>query len=702
MKLIINSNHIKDKNTSKIQYKSNKKYIKKHYETKYTSLKRKMDKRRKLSISAAGLMGSAGTNILNPNIAGAGNEKREDVSMASVVSDASRSIGYSIHAYRTSKKLVDSGAKVGAEAVRAGDFVATKAARKHSLQLTKLERAKKRGEKYINRKVGKIDKNLYSEAIKTGNFGVTTKMVDVRFNAERIGKFNEKYNQDQNLVIDAASKGAKTVAGIRDGYRITATVGRSGLYPIMGSFKAMGDIGVDVNKLALKDAYMSYSGSINVSHKAYDIKRTEKIRANEKSKKTQRIQNETRKRNMRRNKRNANKSGKGIKGNAKSAGRKIKRSAAMIVKRVAGILLNTKVFITALIVIFMMAPITSCLSVGMNVGTVIITTLAASTYQANSADIDDAALYYQLLELEFLEYFNNIEGNFPGFDEYIIIINGSVGHNPFALIAFLTAVYEDFVFNNYIRSVLDAIFEAHYSYFIEEKMELRTRTETRTGTTTETRTGTDEDGNSYEYTVEVEYQYEVEVEYEWHILIVNLTAMDFIELLRSRMDEEQRAHFEVLMMSQGNRWYVNSPFPFNWHPYISSPYGWRIHPVTGELEMHLGVDIAQPLGTPVLSAQNGEVIVAEYADEYGNFIVIEELRLVYTSWYGSIYQHIQTRYAHLNAMFVSVGNIVEIGDEIGTVGWAEEYEEYHLHFEVVVNGRHLNPLFFAWGGGDIN
>ncbi len=114
---------------------------------------------------------------------------------------------------------------------------------------------------------------------------------------------------------------------------------------------------------------------------------------------------------------------------------------------------------------------------------------------------------------------------------------------------------------------------------------------------------------------------------------------------------------------------------------ISSSYGMRFHPVLGYTRMHRGVDFAAPRGTPVRAAGDGVVQVAGNGGSYGNYI-----RIQHTSKYS-------TAYAHLTgfARGVAKGTRVKQGQVIGYVGATGRATGPHLHYEVLVGGRQMNP-----------
>jgi len=113
--------------------------------------------------------------------------------------------------------------------------------------------------------------------------------------------------------------------------------------------------------------------------------------------------------------------------------------------------------------------------------------------------------------------------------------------------------------------------------------------------------------------------------------------------------------------------------------YVSSDYGYRIHPITKEKTMHYGIDIAAPVGTYVHAIADGEIIMARGNGTAGNEIKIKHKN------------GIETRYLHMDKKTVKVGDKVKVGQIIGTVGDTGRVTGAHLHFEVIINGEHINP-----------
>ncbi|MBW8384345.1 MAG: peptidoglycan DD-metalloendopeptidase family protein [Youngiibacter sp.] len=112
---------------------------------------------------------------------------------------------------------------------------------------------------------------------------------------------------------------------------------------------------------------------------------------------------------------------------------------------------------------------------------------------------------------------------------------------------------------------------------------------------------------------------------------------------------------------------------------VSSPYGWRIHPILGYSKFHTGIDFAAASGTAVKAVKGGVVILAKYNSSYGNYIIVD---------HGN---GISSLYAHLKGFNTSLGSRVSQGQTIGFVGSTGMSTGPHLHFEIRVNGDHVNP-----------
>ena len=327
------------------------------------------------------------------------------------------------------------------------------------------------------------------------------------------------------------------------------------------------------------------------------------------------------------------------------------RSAAMLVKR------NPKVII-ALVVLFLVVNIISSLF-GMlsSVGGSGVAAIFATTYLSEESEIEAVSLAYNRWEMDLLMEIQNAGQNHPGFDKYRFN-TGEISHCPFELIAYLTATHFIFTLDD-IETKLRALFDEQYQLSFTPSIKTRFR-----------------------YVEDINGGM-IRVYYDWNVMTVTLTALNFTDLIHSRMNAEQRLHFDLLMQTRGQRQIVANPFGFGWQPFITSEYGYRIHPITGVRDLHRGIDIGVPTGTPILAGFDGTVIFAGESGGYGNVVIIQ----------GD--NGLEARYAHMDTLGVNAGQNVYMGDVIGTVGSTGSSTGPHLHMEILRNGQFLNPIFFT-------
>jgi murein DD-endopeptidase MepM/ murein hydrolase activator NlpD len=116
------------------------------------------------------------------------------------------------------------------------------------------------------------------------------------------------------------------------------------------------------------------------------------------------------------------------------------------------------------------------------------------------------------------------------------------------------------------------------------------------------------------------------------------------------------------------------------HGWLTGYFGGRSDPFTGEPGFHQGLDISTEKGDPVFATADGVIDAASYTGDYGNLIVIQHA-------FG-----LSTRYGHLSAFMVKPGQHVKRGDVIGRVGSTGRSTGAHLHYEILANGKLINPL----------
>ena len=370
---------------------------------------------------------------------------------------------------------------------------------------------------------------------------------------------------------------------------------------------------------------------------------------------------------------------------AKEAFTKTANAATGIAKKLQEIAVKNKTLIItvgifSLLLIMIMSALSSCGS--MFTGTV--TTTMASTYLSLPAEIDAADLSFTQKEMELQNKIDRIESDYPGYDEYDYSL-GAIGHDPFTLISYLSAVHTEFTAAD-VEDEIQELFNAMYSLTTEEVEETRTRTVTKTGT----RTVADAEGNPVldaDGNVQTEeYEYEDEEEYTVTILRVTLTVTPLESIVAGRMDTEQAEIFAAYTETKGGLQVFGTPVDYYWYYYISSYYGYRKNPNTGAEELHRGVDIAVLTGTVVYATHDGTVMQAAYDSYYGNYVVITDSK-GYT-----------TKYAHMDSLTVSAGQSVKKGDTVGKSGNTGSSTGSHLHIECLYNGEYYNPLFYFEAG----
>lgn len=129
----------------------------------------------------------------------------------------------------------------------------------------------------------------------------------------------------------------------------------------------------------------------------------------------------------------------------------------------------------------------------------------------------------------------------------------------------------------------------------------------------------------------------------------------------------------------GNTYTFSAPCAAPLQGVVTSPYGWRDHPIGGEYKFHHGVDIGAGMGTPIGSFAGGTVLEVGVGTVYGNYALVDHGD-GFTSFYG-----------HMDSVTVKEGQQVEVGQEIGKVGSTGQSTGPHLHFQMKKNGKIIDP-----------
>ena len=336
----------------------------------------------------------------------------------------------------------------------------------------------------------------------------------------------------------------------------------------------------------------------------------------------------------------------GARGTAKGAA-SVSGKFKRLLKRLAGP--RRKVLAWVLAVLFALFFFFSLLSSCSNLLSGGFHAVLATSYSADDDDINRAEACYSGLEAGLKKQIDDAEREHPGYDEYLYQV-GTIGHDPHELISYLTAVYNDFTFEQ-IQPVLRQLFSRQYRLSFLPKTETRERTVTETDPLTGKQTTRQES--------------------ETHrTLTVDLNAAAFSDVIAADLARLGAAdRYAVYLQTRGNRQYFSSPFAFGWNLFAS----------VGADES-ARIDVSS--GTQVLSMLDGTVTRAG-----GGIVALEDgngLKAVYSG---------------CGTVGVRTGQPVKSGAGIGTAGSG---------FSILVShdGTALNPILFildpeSESGGEI-
>jgi murein DD-endopeptidase MepM/ murein hydrolase activator NlpD len=162
-------------------------------------------------------------------------------------------------------------------------------------------------------------------------------------------------------------------------------------------------------------------------------------------------------------------------------------------------------------------------------------------------------------------------------------------------------------------------------------------------------------------------------------------AQQELEYLSNKLENQLR-HSKVTKMI------ANSKFIKPIAGAITSPFGWRRHPIFGSRRFHTGVDISNSYGTPIKASNGGKVIYSGWYGGYGKVIIIDHGNMDCGSYKG---ERFSTLYAHMSTTAVGNGSSVKKGQVVGYEGTTGYSTGPHVHFEVRINGKPNNPLSFV-------
>lgn len=163
------------------------------------------------------------------------------------------------------------------------------------------------------------------------------------------------------------------------------------------------------------------------------------------------------------------------------------------------------------------------------------------------------------------------------------------------------------------------------------------------------------------------------------------SVLDEMDRLAETVDEEGQ-NLRALERLMGRAGKVLATLPSRWpvRGGVNSEFGMRASPWTGASQFHSGIDIGADLGTPVRAPASGTVVSAGRMGAYGLAVILEHR------------PDLRTLYGHLSKVHVTAGERVERGAIVGQAGSTGKSSGPHLHYEILVRGRSVNPRAYLW------
>ena len=167
----------------------------------------------------------------------------------------------------------------------------------------------------------------------------------------------------------------------------------------------------------------------------------------------------------------------------------------------------------------------------------------------------------------------------------------------------------------------------------------------------------------------------------------NSALLDELAGLEADLDEAKEKEYQEWLAQQGaagggtpsGDWLVPC-----YYTRLTSPFGYRIHPIYKEWRFHSGVDLAAPLNTPIYATRSGIVTAKQYNSSAGNYVTIDHR------------DGFKSSYLHLTRSVVNVGDWVAAGQLIGYMGSTGASTGSHLHFSIYKNGEAVNPCNYVY------
>lgn len=281
-----------------------------------------------------------------------------------------------------------------------------------------------------------------------------------------------------------------------------------------------------------------------------------------------------------------------------------------------------------------------------------------STTSNTYDDISDATSQFRKLETDMEEFLNPetlepyLQNENPDKEIYEYIYDlAEFGFSANTLIAYLSVRYQEFDLQKVIAEI-QTIFEEMYQFHYELIQESRYL---KVGSHIDTETGKEID------------------DYDWvdvWICYVFLDKTEMETVVEGKMNAEELEQYRAYKLSCGGQQVYGGVMVEDWTNLISSPYGERIHPITGERTFHNGVDIAVPIGTSLYAPVKGVVTTAAYSETAGNYIIVK----TEDGWI--------IKMMHMDSLAVSPGDVIQKGDFVGCSGNTGRSTGPHLHLEV--------------------